>query len=74
MFVVDKKVQDAAVREMESQPHPCAIYYPKAMDIWVRDGKLASTPLVRYILNDLQPKFESNGYRFLTKGESPSVP
>jgi hypothetical protein len=67
---LDDATQIEAVREMESVPRPCAIYCPKALDIWIRDRRLASTPLVKYIMNDLPLKFESNGYRFMGRGDS----
>jgi hypothetical protein len=66
-------VQSTAVREMQAQPHPCAIYYPKALDVWVRDREFVPTPMVRYILG-LEQKFETNGYRFLANPDPSSAP
>jgi hypothetical protein len=64
---LDNAAQTEVVREMESLPRPCAIYCPKALDIWIRGGKLAPTPLVKYVMSDLPLKFESGGYRFMAK-------
>jgi hypothetical protein len=67
MIGMDETAQAAAVRELESQPRPCAIYYPDATRMWMLGGQPADRPLVHYILNDLQLKFEASGYRFLVK-------
>jgi hypothetical protein len=62
------------VRELEAQAHPCAIYYPKALEIWAQSKKIASTPLMDYILHTLQTKVEIGGYQFRTKPQPPSAP
>ena len=70
-LMLNDSEQAAAVRELASEPHPCAIYNPEIAKILTRGGQLPSTPLVRYILDDFHTEFEVLGYRFMTL-KSPS--
>jgi hypothetical protein len=63
--------QEQGIRELGSQPLPCAIYNPAILRLWSGSDAPPNGPLVRFILEDFHTDFETAGYRFMTRSSEP---
>jgi hypothetical protein len=56
--------QKVTVKELESQPRPCAVVNPEVVKFWAGDRDISGQPLVRYIHDELRPVFQAGDYEF----------
>jgi hypothetical protein len=64
--------QEAAIREAEASPKPCAVFHPELTALWIKGSEEKRRPLYDYVQRNFHEEFETGGYRFLSRRDQAS--